>query len=209
MRELVVKDMLAMGRTLKVYALFLSAYLVLALLGMFDPTVVLALIPVVVLMLPVGAFVSGESEGQELFPKGRSIVAARYILVLFSIVAGGSLGFFTSVFLSAVGPDDWTKGMAVVTTSLGAAVLLVDILLPLYYHLGQERAQSYLRGILFAAMIALFGAFRFDAAGQERILGRSTLFLLFSLAGLGVSFLISCRLAERKNQNKKRTPVQN
>ena len=49
-----LKDLLVMRRTLRSYMIFLALYTLMAVKGMFDLSVVTAMIQVILLMLPVG-----------------------------------------------------------------------------------------------------------------------------------------------------------
>lgn len=189
-----------MGKTLKAYALFLYGYLALALMGVFSLEMAVAMIHVVIMMLPLGAFshtVRGEENG------GRVMVRARYCLVLLAALVSGAAGLLGSVFLSVTGA--WRGHLNVVLISLGTGLLVADFALPLCCKQGQGKGRPWLYVMVFLPVAALFGLVRLGLMKEggpgstlpvqpPRVLGCC---LLLALAGLGVSFRISCRAAEQ------------
>lgn len=212
---LVWKDFLVMRKSLRSYAMFLVFYAVLAVMGMFDLAIVTAMIQVILLMLPIGAFSYDEQARWDRFApvlplSRRQIVGARYLFTLLLALAAAVVGLVTGMALSfTAGPLAWMENLLTVLVALGAGLFIVDVLLPLCYKLGPERARPYLYGVVFIPWLLLFGAYKlelirdFDLTALER-LSQPSVFLLFSLipltalAGLGVSFLISCRIMEKK-----------
>ena len=82
-------------------------------------------------------------------------------------------------------------------------------MLPLCYKLGPERARPYLFAVIFIPFIALFLLLRFghdlglsleflNRLPELNALGVIALLPLAGLACLGLSFLISCRIVDRK-----------
>lgn len=204
MKALIWKDICAMGRALKIYTLFLCGYLILALLGLFDLKVAAAMLHVVILMLPLGAF-AHEPEGVENMPRAnqRAEVGARYLLVLLSALTSGVIGLFGSTFLSVIGAENRAEYVCVVLISLGAGLLVAEFMLPFYCKFGVKRARPYLYAVIVLPMLALFGQFRLEnlesgvfgwMAGAAQRRENLLLFLLVGIAGLGLSYLISCRL---------------
>ena len=94
-----------------------------------------------------------------------------------------------------------------VTVSLALGLLYCDILLPLTYKLGPERARPYFYLVIFLPIILLFVAFKLELLGGLAFLLKLPdavvipfllLLPLLPLLGMGISFLISCRILERK-----------
>ena len=92
---------------------------------------------------------------------------------------------------------------------LGYGLLVADILLPLCYKLGPERARPYMYLVVFLPVILLFGGAQlgmFDALDlsflnrmpETMLVGAFSLTALIPLLGLGLSYLISCRIIEGK-----------
>ena len=212
---LVLKDLLVLRKTLRSYLLFLGLYALLAIMGMFDLSIVTAMIQVMLMMLPIGAFSYDEYAKWDRYALSlpltrKAIVGARYLFTLLLGLAGSGLGLVICVILSIVeGPLALTEKLLTIMVSLGLGLLVADILLPLCYKLGPERARPYLYAVLFIPLILLFGAYKLgflsdlDLAALERLSQTSVLLgfayiPLAALAGLGVSYLISCRIMEKK-----------
>ena len=212
---LVWKDFLVMRRTMRSYILFLIFYALLAVMGMFDLAIVTAMIQVIMLMLPIGAFSYDEHARWDRYAPAlplsrRQIVGARYLFTLLLALVATAFGAAAGVVLSfTAGPLAMKENLLTVLVSLGAGLFIVDVLLPLCYKLGPERARPYLYGVVFIPWLLLFGAYKlelirdFDLTALEQLSQISTLLLfslipLTALAGLGVSFLISCRIMEKK-----------
>ena len=214
MTGLVWKDILVMRKTLKTYVLFLGFYLLLAVLGMFELSFVTAMVNVIVMMLPIGAFSYDEIAKWDRYAmtlpvSRRAIVGARYLFVLLMALSAAAFGLLACVFLSITRDTDLTENLASILVSMGVALFIADILLPLSYKLGPERARPYLYVVVFLPSVVLFGAYQFglldyvdlswiDALPNAGILGVFATVPLAMLVGLGVSFLISCRIVEQK-----------
>ena len=94
-----------------------------------------------------------------------------------------------------------------VSTAIG--LLIPTILLPLSYKLGAERARPYLYAIIFIPIIAVVLLAKagvldmsmlkgMDLLAPVALAGGAALLPLAGLAGLFVSYLISCRVAAGK-----------
>lgn len=214
MTGLVLKDILVMRKTLKTYALFLCLYLLLAILGAFDLAMVTAMINVIIMMLPIGAFSYDEAAKWDRYAMSlplsrRRIVGARYLFVLLMALVAAAFGLLAGVFVSMAGKGVLMEALASILLSLGIGLCITDILLPLSYKLGPERARPYLYLVVFVPLIMLFGGYKLGLLDKVDLswignLPDVDILLLFSLvplgalAGLAVSFLISCRIVEQK-----------
>lgn len=214
MTGLVMKDILVMRKTLKSYALFLCLYLLLSLLGVFDIYFVTAMINVIIMMLPIGTFSYDEVAKWDRYAMSlplsrRRIVGARYLFALFMALMAAAFGLLAVVLLSIVGNVVLIEALSTILTSIGVGLFITDILLPLCYKLGPERARPYLYLVVFLPLIALFGSYKLglldsiDLSWIDQLPDAGILFVFSlvpfgALAGLAVSFLISCRIMEKK-----------
>ncbi len=212
MTGLMIKDFLVLRKTLKSYLLIIGIYAALAALGMFNISFVAAFISVMVMLLPISAFAYDEQAGWDRcamsLPLGRrKVVTARYLFILVTALVSSAGGAAVSVILSITKSEDMTEMLATIFTTVGLGLVVSAILLPLCYKLGAERARPYLYLVLFLPMVAIFLAFRMgvhvDASFLDRMspgaqIGSFALIPLAGLALVAVSWLISCRIVERK-----------
>ena len=210
---LVKKDMLVAKKTMRTYLLFLLFYFGLAVMGMFNISFVATFACVLVMMMPVAAFSYDEQAKWDRYamsmPLGRrAVVAARYLFSLVLAIIATAIGTATCVILSALEREDLVEALVTVLSSLGVGMLFAAIMLPLCYKMGAERARPYMYVVIFVPVIALFLAYRagvhidlsfLDALPGAVIIGGTfALFPLTGLLALGVSYLISCRIAAGK-----------
>lgn len=213
MTGLVLKDLLVLRKTLKSYAILLLFYLALTAVGGLDLSFVLAMINVIVMMLPIGAFSYDEQAKWDKYamslPLGcRAVVGARYLFVLLLLLVSFAFGLLTCVLLS-MGSRDLTESLASVLVSMGAGLFIADVMLPLSYKLGPERARPYFYAVTLLPFVALFGAYKLgvldsvdlswvDALSNTGALAVFALVPLAALAGLAISYRISCRIVASK-----------
>ena len=212
MRGLIWKDLLVMRKTIRAYALFLGIYLLMAILGMFDVSIVTATLNVMVMILPMSAFSYDElakwARYAATLPLGtRRVVGARYIFTLLMALVAALFGLLACAVLAATGEGSVPELLATVLTSLGFGLFIADILLPLCYKLGPERARPYLYAVVFFPVIALFLAYKLgfqadlsalDRMSAPAVLGLFALVPLAALLGMGISYLVSCRIVADK-----------
>lgn len=215
MTGLIVKDMMVSKRSLKAYFGIMLFYAVLTFMGVFSISFVTAFVSVMLIMLPIGAFSYDEAAKWDRYamalPLGRrAVVGARYCFTLLVTLISLALALLSGVAVSVTGQGSLFEVLVTTFTTLAAGLLIADILLPLCYKLGAERARPYLYAIIFIPMIVLFLAFRMgvriDTSGLDRLLlsspgallALSSLPLLAALALMSVSYLISCRIAAGK-----------
>lgn len=209
---LIWKDILVMRKTLRTYLLFLGFYLAMALVGIFNLSFVVAFIQVIMLMLPISAFSFDEAAKWERYAMAlplsrRTVVGARYLFVLLMLLSAAAFGMAAVVLMSFVNPGDVIEYLATILVSVGVGIWISDVILPISYKLGPERARPYLYAVVFLPIIALFLAFKLgmriddsflDQMPPSALLGLFSLVPLTALAGLGLSFLLSCRIVSRK-----------
>lgn len=214
MSGLVLKDFLMLRKSLKIYAGLLAVYLVLAVFGMMQVSFIASMMTVIIMVLPLSAFSWDELARWDRYamslPLGRRrVVGARYLTALLLALCAGALGLVVCVVSSILDGGGLAEGTAVLAAALTSGLVVLDLMLPLVYKLGHERARPWLLAIVFAPIVALAAAARFgvldraDFSWIERLsppafLGLAALFPALALAGFGLSFLVSCRIAEGK-----------
>lgn len=215
MTGLIVKDFLVSKRSLKAYFGIMLFYAVLTFLGVFNISFVTAFVSVMLIMLPIGAFSYDEAAKWDRYamalPLGRrAVVGARYCFTLLVTLISLALAALAGVAVSVTGQGSLVEVLVATFTTLAAGLLIADILLPLCYKLGAERARPYLYAIIFIPVIVLFLAFRMGVhidtswldslllSSPGALLALSALPLLAALALMFVSYLISCRVAANK-----------
>lgn len=213
MTGLIAKDFLVMRKSIRTYILFLIFYFIMAALGIFPISIVTTLVQLIIMMLPLSTFSYDELAKWDRYafslPLGRRAVAgARYLFALLLSLFAALFGLVSCLVLSVFFHDpNLVENCLTVTVSLALGLLYCDILLPLTYKLGPERARPYFYLVLFLPIVLLFGAFKLGLLGGLAFLLKlpdatviTFLFLLplLPLVGMGVSYLISCRILEGK-----------
>lgn len=213
MTGLIAKDFLVMRKSIRTYILFLLFYFVMTALGIFPVSFVTSMVQLIIMMLPLSAFSYDELAKWDRYafslPLGRRAVAgARYLFALLLSLFAALFGLVSCLVLSVFFHDpNLVENCLTVTVSLALGLLYCDILLPLTYKLGPERARPYLYLVIFLPIILLFGAFKLGLLNNLVFLLKLPdavvipfllLLPLLPLAGMGVSYLISCRILEGK-----------
>lgn len=133
-------------------------------------------------------------------------MGGRYLFVLLLMLAVAAIGAVSAVLLSFTGSADLWESLGTQLVSLGAALFIVDVMFPLNYRLGPEKARPFLFAVTFLPFILLFLLSKadildlsfLDRLQPSQAAAGFALVPLAALAGLAVSFLVSCRVAERK-----------
>ena len=215
MMGLVIKDMLVMRKTIRTYALFLLFYLVMTLLDLFTISFTTAILQLIVMLLPMSAFSFDEMakwNGYALtIPLGRrAVVTGRYLFALIMTLAAGLCGLLSCVLVSIFGDQDTLlENMMTVMVCLSLGLFYADILLPLCYKLGPERARPYFYLVIFAPIVLLLGAYQLglfspgslsflSSVPDSSVVRLSFFFPLLPLAGMWLSYRVSCRVMEGK-----------
>ena len=216
MTGLIWKDALVMRKNIRFYLIFMLAYFGLAVLGIFEMTFVITFSTVIIMMLPISCFSFDEAAKWDRFARSfplepRTIVGARYLFTLLILLALAALSALCAVLLSLldIGEVPLMDNLASGLGSLGVGLLLVDVMLPLCYKLGPERARPYLFAVIFLPFVAVFLLLRFasdlglsleflNQLPETAALAAVGLIPLAGLAGLLVSFLLSCRIVGKK-----------
>ena len=215
MSGLIWKDMLVLRKTIRTYVLFLALYSLLAVFDIFPLSTVTAVTELIIMMLPLSAFSFDEYAKWDRYaaalPLGRrAVVGARYCFALLMAAAATLFCLLLSVLMSIVqGRGSLMENLFSLAFCLGFGLLVADILLPLCYKVGVERARPYMYVVIFVPVLLVFGAYQLGlipagalaalaALPETALLAGAGLAALLPLAGLLVSYLVSCRIMERK-----------
>lgn len=213
MTGLIVKDFLVMRKSIKTYILFLAFYFVMTALELLPISFVTSMVQLIIMMLPLSAFSYDELAKWDRYafslPLGRRAVAgARYLFALLLSLFAALFGLVSCLVLSAFFHDpNLVENCLTVTVSLALGLLYCDILLPLTYKLGPERARPYFYLVIFLPIILLVGASKLgmldglsflEQIPEATAIAFALLLPLLPLLGMVVSYLISCRILERK-----------
>ena len=210
MTGLMIKDALVMRKTLRLYALFLLFYSGLAVLGVFPMSMALAMVEVIVMVLPISSFSYDEAAKWDRYaavlPVGRTaVVKARYLFLLLVLLAAAAIGLVGSILASLLARED----LGELLVSMGLGLMIADIMLPVVYQLGPERARPWMYVIIFAPIVVLLGGAKLglfdgidlswlDQLPELAVLGVFALVPLVPLVGMLLSCWISCRIYARK-----------
>lgn len=215
MSGLIVKDLLVGMKTIKAYAMIVGIYVVMGVAGVFQFSFISSFISVMLIMLPIGAFSYDEQAKWDRYalalPLGRRrVVGSRYLFTLTVALLSAVVALAVAAGAALLNSESFWECMASALSIMGVGLVIVDVLLPLCYKLGPERARPYLYALIFLPIIAMFLAVRLgvhvdtswlDRLEQSNPLALVGLFLLFPLGGLAgmvPSWLISCRVMEKK-----------
>ncbi len=215
MTGLIWKDFMVSKRTVKAYLGIMIFYAAMTVMGMFSVTFVTAFVSVILIMLPISAFAYDEQAKWDRYamslPIGRSrVVGARYLFTLLIVLVSLAFALLAGVAVAVTGKGDLMEVLVSALTTLAAGLLIADVLLPLCYKVGPERARPYLYALVFIPALGLFLAYRMgihiDTSWLDRmaqsspaaVLGLFSLPLLAALALTFASYLISCRVAAGK-----------
>lgn len=213
MTGLIAKDFLVMRKSIRTYILFLIFYSIMAALGIFPVSIVTTLVQLIIMMMPLSTFSYDELARWDRYafslPLGRrAVVGARYLFALLLSLFAALFGLVSCLVLAVFFHDpNLVENCLTVTVSLALGLLYCDILLPLTYKLGPERARPYFYLVIFLPIILLFGAFKLGLLNNLVFLLKLPdavvipfllLLPLLPLAGMGGSYLISCRILEGK-----------
>ena len=214
MTGLILKDLFVMRKVLRSYLLLIVIYAILAYLDFFDYSFIITFIQIILAVLPISAFAYDEQSKWDRYamslPLGRSkVVGARYLFVLALTLFTVAMGLAGTALLYLVQQADPLEMFVTLMVSTTFGLLMPIILLPLSYKLGAERARPYLYALVFIPIIAVVLLVKagvldmsmlkgLDLLTPTDLAGGSTLLPLAGLAGLAVSYLISCRVAAGK-----------
>ena len=214
MTGLIWKDFLVMRKALKSYLLLVVFYILLAYLDFFNYSFIITFVQVVLSGLPISAFAYDEQAKWDRYamalPLGRRrVVRARYLFVLALALLTMALGLAGTGLLYLVRQADPLEMFITLMASSTVGLIIPTVLLPLSYKLGAERARPYLFAIIFIPVIAVILLAKagvldvsllkgMDLLSPAALAGSALLLPLGGLAGLFLSYLVSCRIAAGK-----------
>lgn len=213
MTGLLLKDILVARKTLKTYVLIIALYMGMTAIGIFNIAMMAAMTQMVVMMLPISAFSFDEQAKWDQYAlalpvKRSSIVAARYGYVLIMIFGATAFGLLSVVAASFSAEAKLSEGIFSIMTTLSLGIFVTDFLLPMSYKLGAERSRPYLYLIIFLPIVGVVAAGKLglldflspllDSLSIGTMISYFSLLPLIGLVGLGVSFLVSCRIVAGK-----------
>ena len=168
MTGLIWKDALVMRKNIRFYVIFMLAYFGLAVLGVFDASIVISFSTVIIMVLPISCFSFDETAKWDRFCRSlplesRDIVGARYLFTLLILLVLAACSSMCAVALTLLdlGNASLIENLASMLGSLGAGLFIVDVMLPLCYKLGPERARPYLFAVVLIPFVGLFLLLRF------------------------------------------------
>lgn len=214
MTGLITKDFLVMRKALKSYLLIMALYAVMAWLDILNYCFIITFIQVMLMVLPISAFAYDEQAKWDRYamslPLGRhKVVGARYLFVLILTLATTAIGLATTAILTLAREADPVEMILTLEVSTTIGLLVPAVILPLSYKLGAERARPYLYAIIFIPTIAFVLLAKADildlsalnslnSLSPASIVAGAALLPAAGLVGLGISYLISCRVAAGK-----------
>src|SRR5699024_6418754 len=146
---------LVMRKNIRFYVIFMLAYFGLAVLGVFDASIVISFSTIIIMVLPISCFSFDETAKWDRFCRSlplesRSIVGARYLFTLLILLILAACSSVCAVVLTLLdlGSASLIENLASMLGSLGAGMFIVDVMLPLCYKLGPERARPYLFAVI-------------------------------------------------------------
>ena len=171
------------------------------------------MVQIIIMMLPLSAFSYDELSKWDRYAfslplSRRAVAGARYLFALILTLFAALFGLVTCLILSLAFHDSkLVENCMTVMVSLGLGLLYCDILLPLTYKLGPERARPYFYLVIFLPIILLVGASKLglldglsflEQIPEASAIAFVLLLPFLPLLGMGVSYLISCRILEHK-----------
>ena len=105
MTGLIWKDALVMRKNIRFYVIFLLAYFGLAVLGVFDASIVISFSTVIIMVLPISCFSFDETAKRDRFCRSlplesRDIVGARYLFTLLILLVLAACSSMCAVALT-------------------------------------------------------------------------------------------------------------
>lgn len=207
---LVYKDLMVMKKQLLYYLFFFGLYAVLSVTGTFSIEGVMGVLAAMVgMMVPISSIAYDDQARWTKFavatPAGRKGVAAgKYLLALLTILCSGLLAALLGIVLLLTGAveGDLTEAMVSVAGSVVVAVGMNDILLPLVFKYGSEKARLAFFAVMgvFFLLLMVFG----QKMDSMPALSETTGMLIVAgvvaavAVGMAVSYRISLAILEKK-----------
>lgn len=159
---LVLKDLLVLRKTAKLYIAMLSFYLVLALAGVFSHAMLTGFVALFTMMLPISSFAYDELARWDKYAAAlpvsrRGIVGSKYLLALLLGAIAGALILISSGLFWLL--KDTAPGEVLLTglACVAAGLLMNSILLPLLFKFGAEKGRLLTMAVLAVIFLLGFG----------------------------------------------------
>lgn len=212
MKGLLYKDIVVLKKQICTLLLFVVVYGGFCVTGVFDFSIIGALIAVFGLTIPMSSVAMDDLAHWDRYaaatPAGRrGIVAGKYLFTLLVILVSGLAGTALMLGLSLTGLSPTPPAeLAGITLSCAAVTLLLDaILLPFLLKYGAEKARviSMLTFVIIFGSIVLMGGLANNGVNMPRLPGwlvtaLPILFGLVSAGGFALSFAVSLGVYNRK-----------
>ncbi|WP_444658822.1 ABC-2 transporter permease [Caproiciproducens sp. R2] len=205
MTGLLLKDLLYLKRQGRIFLFLLAFYIIFfAATGSGTDQItsmLLTLIPMLPMIVLTNAFAYDEMSKWNTYAltlpitRGK-LVFARYLLTLLLTCGMALIPFLMNLLSGSLSEE---TGAAVYAAS-GAALLLCEILIPLFYRFGTQKARL---ALLVIVLIPTLGAFllkqaRFAAPSDAQILFLLKISPVFLVVFSVVSYYLSCKILENK-----------
>jgi len=212
MKGLLYKDIVVLRKQISTLLVFVLVYGGFCVAGVFDFSIIGALIAVFGLTIPMSSVALDDTSHWDRYaaatPAGRKgIVAGKYLFTLLVILVSGLAGTAIMLVLSVVGlTDSPFQELTVVTASCASVTLLLDaILLPFMLKYGAEKARliSMITFVVIFGSVVLLGGLANNGANMPQLPGWlvTALPVVFGLASVGgfvLSFAVSLGIYNRK-----------
>ena len=212
MKGLLYKDVVVLKKQISTLLVFVVIYGGFCVSGVFDFSIIGALIAVFGLTIPMSSVALDDTAHWDRYaaatPAGRKgIVAGKYLFTLLVILVSSLVGTAVMVLLSLAGltdtPPDELVGIAL---SCGTVTLLLDaILLPFLLKYGAEKARivSMITFVVIFGGVILLGGLANKGMELPQLPGwlvtaLPVVFGLVSVGGFAVSFAVSLGIYDRK-----------
>ena len=133
------------------------------------------------------------------------MVTSRYLFTFLVALAAAVLGAATCLILSRTTGEPVAEGLAAVPACLGLGLFIADVLLPLCYKWGVERARPWMYVVIFVPVLLFVGAWYLglldwlNAVPEEAVLFLTAGAALLPFAGMLISWRISLAIMEHKD----------
>lgn len=205
MTGLLLKDFLYLKRQGRIFLFLLAFYIIFfAATGSGTDQItsmLLTLIPMLPMIVLTNAFAYDEMSKWNTYAltlpitRGK-LVFARYLLSLLLTCGMALIPFLMNLLSDSLSEETG----AAVYAAVGAALLLCEILIPLFYRFGTQKARL---ALLVIVLIPTLGAFllkqaRFAAPSDAQILFLLKISPVFLVVFSVVSYYLSCKILENK-----------
>ena len=209
---MVYKDFLVLRKQISYYFIFLAVYAGLVVAGVFDASILSALVVVIGMMLPMTSIAYDDLARWDKYaaatPAGRrGMVTAKYLFSLLSLLATALLVLALALVLSLLNIAEAAPLELLFSTlaCVGVALLLESVIIPVLFKFGAEKS----RAISITIFVAIFGGFFLAVSALEKsgplpappawFLGALPLLLVMAvIGGLAISYFISQGIMAKK-----------